>query len=219
MAKKIDGKLKIGIFALVMIVALTMLGVFENYRSGDGLVFKTACAGDECEIGAADDGCGPCKKCKDQYPDKPFVVPGCSKICTSGEECIDDLCCPEDRACGDECCHPDMPCIDNRCCPAYSVCGDECCQYLCCDDECCIREATCCDGCCFGACYDGNCAPYCIDSSDCSAGTFCTGGECHPPPAPGPPSHHGPPLTHGSASCGIPSGPGVGPKGPTVSGT
>jgi hypothetical protein len=147
MAKKIDGKLKIGIFVLAVIVALTMLGVFENYRSGDGLVFKTACAGDEC---AVDSECDPCQECKDQYPDKPFEVLGCSDICASGEECIDDDCCPEERACDDVCCAEGSECIDDGCCPEEQACDDSCCdeEAECIDDECCPEDRACGDECC-----------------------------------------------------------------------
>ncbi len=113
-------------FTVVLIGILGLMGV-GSYYSGS---LSHAQPANECSVDA---DCGPCQECTDQYPDKPFVELGCSDVCAAGEECIDDDCCPSERACDDVCCDDDEECIDDECCPEYRACGDECCPegYVC----------------------------------------------------------------------------------------
>jgi hypothetical protein len=102
--------LKLSIYMMSVLLVIAAVGIVGSYYSE--ISPSVWAGGDEC---AVDSECGPCQECRDQYPDKPFEVLGCSDICASGEECIDDSCCPEERACDDVCCAAGKYSYDDEC--------------------------------------------------------------------------------------------------------
>lgn len=129
--KKKAGEVSIiaGILVVIFLIGVVTGGGYDRVRRAIGL--RPARAADECSEAGED--CGECKVCKDKYPDKPFEVLECTKICSSGQKCIDDSCCAEENVCADACCEDNEECIDDECCPEKRACGDKCCPegYIC----------------------------------------------------------------------------------------
>ena len=112
--KKKAGEVSIiaGILVVIFLIGVVTGGGYDRVRRAIGL--RPARAADECSEAGED--CGECKVCKDKYPDKPFEVLKCTKIC-SDDRCIDDSCCAEEKVCegGNKCCGAGKWCVDDEC--------------------------------------------------------------------------------------------------------
>lgn len=160
-----------------------------------------------CDCGGGDDtsdtpdatGCG-------FHPGETVCGAAC---CTSGQRCIDLVCCPDPLQCGSSCCSVDRPCVDGACsdCPT-GLCNGMCCaeDYGCADTGCCPSAQTCEGTCCPDGtvCEVGTCVPACGPRDErcgpqgepecCLGEDICRWERCL---TPGPPCHDTPECEDG----------------------